>query len=354
MIQILIAFKILLTAAAEGPISAYQDVHKSCDSGRSYAIREFSQGGVEKYLLVDTMTLKTQIADVRAKKSCFDAPISPGMNQTPFFQAVNKYNSSPQVQSTCQGFKSFPSHCKSDSPMVLTTDLCPSDKSFDHWKSSVLDPFIRKLEPGTSIVFSITGDWIRNHPKELVELKNVIAKNKLVVTWANHSDSHGIHPDHDRQGNPVSTPERQAFLTQETTEQFQNEVFNAEITMLENGLTPSPFFRFPGLFSTQGQIQKLHDLGMIPLNTSAWVALGTHENPVPDYFSECGMSDDQKAKPGRIILTHSTSNSDLENAAAAKLANSKSKRDFISVQEAVVCDVKQPAVFNVGSIPAER
>ena len=60
--------------------------------------------------------------------------------------------------------------------------------------------------------------------------------------------------------------------------------------MLEQGIIPSSFFRFPGLISNQQLIAELRAMSLIPVGSNAWLACG--QNP----------------KPGSIILVHGNGN----------------------------------------------
>ncbi len=60
--------------------------------------------------------------------------------------------------------------------------------------------------------------------------------------------------------------------------------------MIEEGVTPSPFFRFPGLVSDRTIFRKVNGYGLIPLGSDAW--LGKNQWP----------------KNGSIILLHGNGN----------------------------------------------
>ena len=55
-----------------------------------------------------------------------------------------------------------------------------------------------------------------------------------------------------------------------------------EQLLIENGLTPSPFFRFPGLVADAGLLTRLRQLWLIPIGSDAWLAKG--EVPVNGSF----------------------------------------------------------------------
>ena len=71
---------------------------------------------------------------------------------------------------------------------------------------------------------------------------------------------------------------------------FMDEVLSPERLLLERDITPSPFFRFPGLVSDRRLIESLRDLYLIPVGSNAWLAKG--ESP----------------QAGSVILVHANGN----------------------------------------------
>ena len=344
---LLALFSSLSWASDPIDVSDYQVEHLLCGKAHFYAFRSFIEGKIQKYVVVNTLTLKSSVVDAQKMKDCAETPIGSG---NPYFDAVNEYTSSPEALGACQGFKSFPTNCSDRAPLVLTTDLCPSNKPALDWEKQI-KPFLENVaalkaagERGTPIVFSATGLWLEQHQDELKEIEKFAADKKLDITWANHSYDHGTLPR-------VFSNPRTGFLTQKTEKQFKAEVLDAEKVMLQNGLTPSPFFRFPGLFSTDKQVYQLRDMGMIPLNTSAWLAL---KNTPPKYYAECGMGD-QRPGPGKVILVHSNGNEPAGIALANTMMDkNKAEINFISLQQAVRCDVAAkkvaPAAVSVSAL----
>lgn len=69
------------------------------------------------------------------------------------------------------------------------------------------------------------------------------------------------------------------------------EILQTEAYLLARGLTPSVFFRCPGLVSNQALVERLtQKFGLIVLGADAWLAQG------------------EIAKPGSIILLHGNGN----------------------------------------------
>ena len=68
------------------------------------------------------------------------------------------------------------------------------------------------------------------------------------------------------------------------------EVLKTEATLIDNGLQPSVFFRFPGLVSDAGLVSRVTSYGLIPVGSDAWLAKG------------------QTPSSGSIVLVHGNGN----------------------------------------------
>jgi hypothetical protein len=163
--------------------------------------------------------------------------------------------------------------------IFLTVDMCPSGRPIDK------DLYERTAELGNGneavpIAIAISGDWIKAHKREFNWLLNQERAKKLSITWLNHSLTHPYKRN---------APNENNFLLSDGVD-FEREVLENEILMLESGITPSPFFRFPGLIASDALMEKLNALSLIPVGTNAW--LGKGEDP----------------KAGSIILVHGNGN----------------------------------------------
>jgi hypothetical protein len=70
----------------------------------------------------------------------------------------------------------------------------------------------------------------------------------------------------------------------------EEEIFGTERLLIANGETPSLFFRFPGLISSDPLMQAVRQDHLITLGANAWLALG------------------QKPEHGSIVLVHPNGN----------------------------------------------
>jgi len=73
-------------------------------------------------------------------------------------------------------------------------------------------------------------------------------------------------------------------------ENLSRDILTLEKTLLERGIVPSVFFRFPGLVSDKKSIETVTGLGLVTIGSDAWLAKG------------------EKPKEGSIILLHGNGN----------------------------------------------
>ena len=159
----------------------------------------------------------------------------------------------------------------------LSVDMCPSHKSFE---TSLFQNPRLNAKGHFPLAISISGGWIKHHKSELAWLKSQDQNGRFDITWVNHSFTH----PYDR-----SLPDNINFLLLPNVN-FNDEIFKQEQYMISNGLTPSVYFRFPGLVSDEKMIEDLASYGLISLGADAWLALG------------------EKPTPGSIILIHGNGN----------------------------------------------
>ncbi|MBU0629840.1 MAG: hypothetical protein KKC80_02845 [Candidatus Margulisbacteria bacterium] len=153
---------------------------------------------------------------------------------------------------------------------AVTIDLCPSHKPYEARLFNYLDHLGKKLGRPLPVGVSVSGKWIRQHPRELEKIK----KCYLDITWINHSLTHPIAND---------------FLNNPTVN-FTQEVMGNIYLMKANGLSPSIYFRFPGLRHSSVRLAELKALGYRKLDADAWLAKG------------------KKIKDGSIVLVHGNGN----------------------------------------------
>lgn len=174
---------------------------------------------------------------------------------------------------------------------AISADLCPSVKDFSR------DFFIEleSLQKNVPVALAISGFWLKRHKNEFRWLKEQVSERAMSITWVNHTYRHPFSPGEPKNGN---------FLLKAGTN-LDFEIIENERILIENGVTPAVFFRFPGLISDVTLLGAIHDHGLIPLGASAWLAIG------------------QKADNGSIILVHGNGNEPLGIARFSKLVKEK-------------------------------
>ena len=162
--------------------------------------------------------------------------------------------------------------------LYLTTDLCPSSKS--GFEDRLYKNLIKTFPKPVPVTLFITKRWINKHKKEFEQFKTWQKENLLNISWGNHTAKHIYHPKAKLKHNFILSPE----------ENLPKDILDLKTTLIENGVKPSIFFRFPGLISDKKSVQIVKNLGLIPIGSNAWLAKG------------------QKPKNGSIILVHGNKN----------------------------------------------
>jgi hypothetical protein len=162
--------------------------------------------------------------------------------------------------------------------IAITTDLCPSSKK--GFEKQLYETLISRFPNPVPVTLFITGKWIDKHPKALKQFQAWERNGALAITWGNHTYTHPY-----RRG----APDRSTFALTPGYD-LRRDTLRLEKRLLKSGVVPSVFFRFPGLVSDKQTIETVHDLGLIPIGTDAWIAKG------------------QKPKKGSIVLLHGNRN----------------------------------------------
>lgn len=250
-------------------------------SPKQIVLRQWKKQGQLTYLTVNPQTLETAVAtlpNTSVQERTWSA-IQQQFAQTPYGRALRtEQNRDHNIQdagleradTTEQGFS-------------LTIDLCPSTKPLTR---SVFNALIGAFEPEEKpvpVTISVTGLWMMNHASDLKFLKELVQRGDLSITWVNHSYHHRYD---------ARLPLSVNFLLEHNTN-MADEVLLNEQAMLQNGLLPSIFFRFPGLVSNKAIFDQVLSYGLLPIGSDAWLAKG------------------QTPKEGSFVLIHANGNEPL-------------------------------------------
>ncbi|MCD8740250.1 polysaccharide deacetylase [Mucilaginibacter roseus] len=241
-------------------------------------LRKFLKDGEKCYLAVDLNTLRTQVINASALTVQTESwqTIAAANAATPYFKAITRAGEQAlpmQDAGIVQGFTR-------EKGVNLTIDLCPSHKPLDRVIFTSLISEFSKTEKPVPLSLSISGRFMLTHRADIEWLKSLEKAGKLSITWINHTYNHHYSP---------GVPLQENFLLKPGTD-VRFEILGTEIAMLQHGLVPSVFFRFPGLVSDKAMVDKVLSFGLIPIGSDAWLAKG------------------QQAAPGSIVLIHGNGN----------------------------------------------
>jgi len=258
-------------------ITHYQPTRFACYNSANLlriVIRSYDLNSKPYYLVVNPNTFITENIPAITCKTATLATSE--LLATPYMRALIHYTSPPYLLDN-YGM----SHAaQAVNGVFLTIDMCPARKPFETDFFNTLVKLSDKYQQPMPIAVAISGLWIINHPDEFNWLIKQSQENKLQITWINHTFTHVYYRDRPLAENFLLVPHTNASY----------EILANEKLLLEHGLTPSVFFRFPGLISNETLVLKLRQYSLIPIATNAWLAK------------------DQQAKPGSFILVHGNSN----------------------------------------------
>ena len=258
-------------------------------------LRKFKTSGTASYLAVNPAELTTSIipaAGVIVKEMALDQALIYFENSaySKAMSSARQLSNSLQDAGIIHGFQK-------EKGITLTIDLCPSHKVLDRIIFTSLISEFQKTEKPVPIAISITGRWMLTHANDLNWLKELEKSNYIKVTWINHSYNHHVSS---------KAPLKTNFLLEPGTD-LNFEVLGTELAMLQHGMLPSVFFRFPGLVSDTEVVKRVLSYGVIPVGSDAWLAKG------------------QPANSGSIVLIHGNGNEPLGVQDFIKLLKNKQK-----------------------------
>lgn len=271
----LLLFFLLSSTLFAADISAYRPVFRPYREGKAIkiAIRQFERGGKGYILSLDPYSFDTAVKE--APDAGLDDVKAGELEKTPFMKALERYTSR-QKEFQNMGIKEG----AAGRGVFLTIDMCPSKKTFDKdlFESTLSLPQFKSAPAPVAI--AISGLWIERHNDEFEWILANEKSGRLKVTWINHTYSH-----------PYAGKERleEDFMLTKGAD-IEQEILKDEMLMIEKGITPSPFFRFPGLVSSNALLEKLKALSLIPIGSGAWLAKG------------------EEPGQGSIILVHGNGN----------------------------------------------
>jgi hypothetical protein len=282
-----------------GKVLHLEPVVLSChrDADERIATRRFEKNGENFLLLVDPKAVTTRIE----RESCWkcQSARASDFSQTRFGSAVERLSENVSVSHSKAHKKSQALVAaglrQNENPefkgTIVTADLCPSLKELEH---GFFDELIH-IQREAPVALAISGWWLKKHRSEFDWLKEQASEERLNITWVNHTYHHPY---------TAGAPIDDNFLLKSGVK-LDVEILETERLLIENGVTPSVFFRFPGLVSNKTLMHTLKDHMLIPLAADAWLAVG------------------QMPKEHSVILVHGNGNEPLGISRFKKLMHQK-------------------------------
>ncbi len=257
-------------------VADYQSVLRQCrgpGGTRAVATRTMTLGGRPALLLADATQLTTRLESANCWK-CADVDEA-ALADTRMMRAVVQSAEAPGIEH--RGFLENAGLTHGAGPgSYLTGDLCPSTRPLDR---AFLETVATQSRPAP-VALSLSGLWLTRHFADYRWLLERQAAGEIEILWTNHSYHHQF-----RRG--VSN-DRNFMLTPGVDPDY--EILETERLLIANGQTPSLFFRFPGLISSEPLMQAARRHHLIALGADAWLALG------------------RRPTPGSIVLVHPNGN----------------------------------------------
>jgi hypothetical protein len=283
------------------------------DHEKLIILRRFSLGRERRCLVLNPGNLLTSIraaGDLDVKEESRDA-LAKRFGTTAYFEALRD-----ALANAAATQNAGLTHLIASPPGVaLTVDLCPSRKPMDRGLFTDLVHEFGKEEKPVPVAVAVTGVWMAEHRPDLEFLKELENSGDISITWINHT----FHHPWDK-----ALPLKKNFLLEKGTD-ISSEVLQTEVAMIEHGLTPSVFFRFPGLVSDREIVLAVESFGLIPVGSDAW--LGKNQRP----------------KEGSIVLVHANGNEPIGIARFLKLI--REERENIIHRHWLLLDLREATVL---------
>ena len=257
-------------------VGDYRPVLKACvgaDGRKAVAIREMTVAGLKVDLLADPEALTTRLE--RAACWTCSEMAEDQLKSTRMGRAISESAEAPGLihRGFLQNAGLIHGAAAGD---FLTGDLCPSKRPLDR-------SFFTRLEassPHAPVALSISGLWLIHHFADFLWLVDQRNSGALDILWVDHTYHHPYRRN---------LPNAANFLLSWGVDP-ETEILDTERLLIANGETPSLFFRFPGLVSSDPLMQAVGRFHLVTLGADAWLAKG------------------QQPEPGSILLVHPNGN----------------------------------------------
>lgn len=167
--------------------------------------------------------------------------------------------------------------------IALTIDLCWSLRPFEAGLYDHLTAMARETGGTMHATNFVTGRWMAQHPLEMERLIRLGGQTGVEMTWGLHSWDH---------------PKSGIFMNDYAPESLRGDTLLLERDLLEWGVVPSVYYRFPGLIHDDTRLREIIAMNLVPVDCDSWLALSFTNRP-PTRLAP---------RDGSIILLHGNGN----------------------------------------------
>jgi peptidoglycan/xylan/chitin deacetylase (PgdA/CDA1 family) len=171
-----------------------------------------------------------------------------------------------------------------DKTVAVTVDLCWSLRRSESGLLQTLKEVAARSKKKIHPVMFVSGRWLDQHPLEMHELIELSREPNVEMIWGHHSWDH---------------PKTGGFMNDYSPAQLRKDTLRLEQAFLEWGITPTVYYRFPGLIHDRVRLAEILDLDLFPIDCDCWMALVRKMDKDPFYHH---------AREGSIILVHGNGN----------------------------------------------
>jgi hypothetical protein len=168
--------------------------------------------------------------------------------------------------------------------VCLTIDLCWSLRRYEDALFTSLHQLASKSSKPIHPVLVVSGRWLEQHPLEMDNLIRLSHEPRMSVLWGLHSWDH---------------PKSNGFMNDYPPEKLRSDTLRLERALLEWGIVPTVYYRFPGLIHDSIRLRETLDLDLLPIDCDSWLALVEQRNAAPFCLPPVG---------GSILLVHGNGN----------------------------------------------
>jgi hypothetical protein len=265
-----------------GRVSARRSLHDEPDvswlcADRKLLIRRRVAVDSQTYLLVTDCGPELQSYLV-AEQELEDTSKSSSLDGT----AWAKYLDWFRAQAADERGLRFGDRAKLRENVSVSVDLCWSLRPFEADFFQSLPQLARQRGHAVHAAVFVSGRWLEQHPTEMEALIDLEQQPGVELVWGLHSWAH---------------PKSGGFMNDFSPEQVREDTLRLERSLLQWGIVPTVYYRFPGLIHDRQRLEAVLRLDLFPIDCESWIALvgGSHPyaNPVTD---------------GSIILVHGNGN----------------------------------------------